>query len=268
MLSPIKYPGGKSRMADKIIELFPANYEELHYIEVFGGSAAVLLNKKPSVLEIYNDLNDLLYNLFKVIRDKPEKLFELYFLTLHSRTALKEAKRNLDKGTVKSDVYKALYMLIRSNMSFSGYGTGFNLATKKPVIPTSVPMKVHFFEIADRLKNVYIENCDFREIIEKTDTKESLYYIDPPYIVGHKYDKMMPGIESSFTIHDHKELAFMLGHIKGKFVLSIDVHPDVVKLYDKPRYKFHYYESYTGGKYIARNGDKRQKSTEILITNY
>lgn len=64
--SPIVCIGGKSRLANKIIELFPRHR---HYVEVFGGSGAILFSKPRSKIETYNDINGELVNFFRVLRD-------------------------------------------------------------------------------------------------------------------------------------------------------------------------------------------------------
>jgi len=75
-----------------------------------------------------------------------------------------------------------------------------------------------------RLNGVFIENLDFETCIKKYDRKHTLFYCDPPYLhtSGYKY---------SFTIDDHKRLAELLKNIKGKFLLSINDHPEIRKMY-------------------------------------
>ena len=64
--SPVSWFGGKHYMRTKILPLMP---EHTHYLEVFGGGASLLFGKEPVQLEVYNDIHDGLYALFKVLRE-------------------------------------------------------------------------------------------------------------------------------------------------------------------------------------------------------
>ena len=72
-LTPFGYFGGKYFMIDNLIPLFPSHKT---YVEVFGGSGTILINKSPSKVEVYNDIDGELYNFFKVIADR--KLFKKF----------------------------------------------------------------------------------------------------------------------------------------------------------------------------------------------
>ena len=75
MEKPIPQIGGKRLSANRLVKLIP--YHNI-YVEVFGGGASLLFKKEQSYKEIYNDLDNLLYNFFIILRDKPKELF--YFL--------------------------------------------------------------------------------------------------------------------------------------------------------------------------------------------
>ena len=64
---PVKWYGGKRFMLKHIIPLIPKHKT---YVEVFGGSGALLFAKQPSEIEVYNDIHSGVVNLYRVLRDK------------------------------------------------------------------------------------------------------------------------------------------------------------------------------------------------------
>src|SRR5271170_963472 len=123
--SPITWFGGKSRLAPTIIGYFPSHKT---YVEPFGGSAAVLLAKEPSAIEVFNDIDKQLFNLFQVLRD--ERLFKRLRrsleLTLYSRAEFDLAMQQSD-----DPVEAARRLLVRQRQSFSGKGEDWSYSTKK-----------------------------------------------------------------------------------------------------------------------------------------
>jgi len=73
------YYGGKYYFLDELYKYFPYH---LHFLDLFGGSFTVTLNKKPSKLDTVNDINDSIINFFKVLREKPADLLRVLELTL------------------------------------------------------------------------------------------------------------------------------------------------------------------------------------------
>jgi hypothetical protein len=88
--SPFPWFGGKQKLADDIIGLFPPHNV---YVEVFGGGGSVLLSKTPSTLDVYNDVDDGLVCFFTCLRDEPERLIALLELTPYSRSSGSGAAR-------------------------------------------------------------------------------------------------------------------------------------------------------------------------------
>jgi D12 class N6 adenine-specific DNA methyltransferase len=74
--------GGKFSHLEWLLPLLPKCH---HYCEPFAGSAAVLLNREPSPIETYNDLDGEVCNFFRVLREQREKLAEAIALTPFSR---------------------------------------------------------------------------------------------------------------------------------------------------------------------------------------
>lgn len=117
---PLSWHGGKSRFTSNIIALFPEHHT---YCEVFGGSAAVLLAKEPSRVEIFNDVDDSLVNLFRVLRDPDscDRLQKACQCTLYARSEFELAREPVD-----DPVERARRFLVRQRMSRSGLGERFS----------------------------------------------------------------------------------------------------------------------------------------------
>lgn len=185
----IQYPGSKDNLSATIISYFPRHKL---YVEVFGGSGAVLFNKQPSEIEVYNDLDENLAVLFRVLRD-PEKsklLYELIRMTLYSRAEFELSQTKITAHKFISDIDHALSVFLTYNLSYGGIihhrrekdtaSFGYSRTTSKAAQyrrrVNSIP------ETARRLEQVIIEQLDFRELIERYDSPDTLFYIDPPYI--------------------------------------------------------------------------------------
>jgi len=223
----IQWLGGKFNMIDHILPYL--NTEHRHYIEVFGGGASVLLNKKYSLMETYNDLNGGLVNLFRVIRDK-EKFKEfkrLASLTLYSREEFYIFKKIYKEE--KDDIKKAymFYYIARTSFGglFNSFGTTTTTSRKNMCKTTSSYLsaidKLDFFH--KRLKRVQIENQPWETILKRYNSKDSLFYIDPPY---PKFTRKSGEYDCEMTNKNHRKLIRYLLKIKGKAIVS--TYPNII----------------------------------------
>ncbi len=172
-------------MADWVISNLPRHTT---YIEPFGGSAAVLLAKKPSKVEIYNDLYSDVVNFFRVIRDKEkcEEIIRLSSLTPYSREEFNEKRELLYNRMYKDEMEWAYAFFVCANMCFGG-----NIAKGKPsfglsfAVNSTNPVNNNInslVAISERLKEVVLENKDALELIDSVpNNKDFLLYLDPPY---------------------------------------------------------------------------------------
>ena len=108
----IPYIGGKCALANWIISNFPNDYQQKTYCEVFGGGGWVLFKKDESFLEVYNDLNKNLVNLFKIIRDDYQNFEHKCQWSLHSREMYTEARNKLKDDKFLNDIERALHYAI------------------------------------------------------------------------------------------------------------------------------------------------------------
>ena len=169
---PLRYYGGKWRIAPWIIQHLPPHY---HYIEPCGGGGAVLLRKSRSKLETYNDLDGDVVNFFQVMRDHADELIRKIELTPWSRVEYKQHAEIVD-----DPIERARRFWIGCNMSISSMAmtaSGMRVNKNRKSSPGRVPAKVHMNEshlyaVAQRLIGVQIENLPYNELIPRYDHTE------------------------------------------------------------------------------------------------
>jgi len=226
--SPVmRYHGGKFRLAEWVISFFP---EHNCYVEPFGGAAGVLINKPRSYAEVYNDLDGEIVNVFRVLRDQvmSERLIEKCILTPFSRDEFIASYESSD-----DPVEQARRTLFRSEAGFgsgasTGHNTGFRSDSKREYslachIWAKYPERIRVF--CERLRNVIIENIPARDIILKNDTSETLFYVDPPYVLDTRKLSRGNVYRYEMSDEDHIELLDTLLKADGYIVLSGYDHP-------------------------------------------
>src|SRR5207249_3952516 len=205
--------GGKYSHLDWLLPLLPTCH---HYVEPFAGSAAVLLNREPSPVETYNDIDGEVTNFFRVLRDRKEKLVEQIGLTPFSR---EEFYRALSEENVANDVERARRFYIRARQVRTGLAQTASLgrwanckntsrAGMSGVISRWLGGVEDLPQIAERLMRVQIENRPALHVIRLYDSKGTLFYCDPPYIHETRGDAKAYGYE--MTNQEHAELAAVL----------------------------------------------------------
>ena len=193
--------GGKYSHLNWLLPLLPMT---THYCEPFGGSAAVLINRPPSPVETYNDIDGEIVNFFRVLREQKEALIEAIGLTPFSReefeTAISEPKERL------SDLERArrFYILARqvrtglAQKASSGRWAHCKL-TSRAGMAGAVSRWLGAVEdlplIAQRLLRVQIENAPAIEVIKRYDSEETLFYCLAPGSLMRTADERMVPIE-------------------------------------------------------------------------
>jgi len=262
----LNYMGGKYHLAKWIISNFP---EHSIYVEPFGGVAHVLVQKYPSKLEVYNDINIDVVNLFRVLQNKTkrEELIGLLQFTPYSRKWLDDIRDGEYKiPTEDEEVRKAYRFLILTRLSFASNiykhkpTWGYNLKKDKMIMSFVNFTDKYIYEIIERFKMVQIDMLDFRKVIEKYDSSDTLFYCDPPYWGCEYYYK------GEFSKQDHIDLARMLNNIKGKACVSYYDFPELKELYPLSKWRIEKRGTFKHSEKVI--GNKRQKSEELLLMNY
>lgn len=244
--------GSKSKIAENIIKLFP--YHE-RYIEVFGGSGAVLFAKDKSNIEIYNDGNANLVAMFYAIKYYPEEFKRALEAMMLSRDiwnyAKEECKKELNIKNRRERIERGVlfYYLICLSFGSKGGTFGGKMADIK---------NKDFLSIAKRLEKVMVENLDYVDLIKKYDDKDALFYIDPPYLNTEKYHSQ----KKRFNQEEFVKLFDLLKTIKGKFILSHNDN-EVIRAMSE---KFYTYEIEHA--YCINSNNNKQECKELCIMNF
>lgn len=216
--SPIRWWGGKGRVVHRLLQYVPPHR---HYVEVFGGGAALLFAKPPCEgVETYNDLDGGLVNLFRVLRD-PEKFarfHRLASLTLYSREEFYWYK-NFESD---SDVERAHAFFVVARMSIAGDRQDWSRSIKShrsSIGAFSYSSTIERLpQLHRRLRNVQIERRDFRKLIPEFVTPRTLIYCDPPYVPSTRMSPNKYSCEMSND--DHGDLLDILVSYSQMAVLS------------------------------------------------
>ena len=221
----ISWYGGKFYQMDFIRAHIPRNAN--HFVDAFGGGGSVLLNMPRFKQETYNDLNVDLVRFFRVLQSNGSELQRRIFFTPYSRWEYQKAcgergtEQFDDVETVKSFIIRARQAVAGQESSGQGswsycikYAGG---GTKSAAAWARWAFRLG--EAIQRLYKVNIENMPAVDLIRKHDSKDTVFYLDPPYVHDSRKDKTNYA-EYEMSNDDHKELAEVLNGIKGRAVLS------------------------------------------------
>lgn len=211
--APTKYCGNKLESLPKILPLIP--YLDT-FVDVFGGSGQVLLSRRPSKLEVYNDRQSGMSAFYRVLQNSTLlKDFETRLANLqHSRELFYAFREDLNKHDIDL-VERALKWYYMVQVSFGGKGKEFG-RIKAPDTP--IFGRIHCYQdvfphFHRRLQGVQIENLDWKDCIRDYDSHNTVFYLDPPYWESNQYEHTM-------TRGDHVRMCEMIFDSKGFFALS------------------------------------------------
>ncbi len=218
--------GGKFSHLDFLLPNLPN--DATHFCDVFGGSAAVLINREPAPVETYNDLDSELVNFFSTLRhpEHGERLLKEIALTPFSREELALA---CTPGLDLEDVERARRFYVRARQTRTGLAQTSSegrwaqcILTSRSGMSGAVSRWLGAIEglppIIDRLMRVQIDNAPALEVIQRYDTPETLFYLDPPYVHDTRGDKH--AYYGEMTDAQHTELARLLHGVKGCAAIS------------------------------------------------
>ncbi len=257
------YMGGKTRLSSQIVKFIP-NHKV--YVEPFFGSGQVMFRKgykdvknTHNYREIINDLDYNLINLYIQIKDNPVKLIEELNLILYNENEHNKYKTNRNEYNELNNIKKQQYYLFNTISSFGKrINGGFQYSKTGEDNTKTFNNKIQTIkQFHERLKNTYIFNRNYKEIIKKFDSKDTFFYFDPPYKDTQKYET---------NDIDYIEFQKEIKNIKGKFIVS-HYYDDYIKEYFNG-YKIEHLKHFRS---ISKQKDGKRpnkKVDEIIIMNY
>ncbi len=197
-----------------------------HFCDVYGGSAAVILNLEPYPVETYNDIDSELVNFFETLRGQEQELIKAISLTPFSRA---ELARACESATGLTALERARRFYIRARQTRTGLAQKSSggrwahcVLTSRAGMAGAVSRWLGsvegLAEITQRLQRIQIENSPAIEVIRRYDTDRTVFYLDPPYVHATRGDSMAYGYE--MTDEQHEVLASVLRNIRGRAIIS------------------------------------------------
>jgi len=253
MKSFLSYLGGKSLLAGKIAARIPDHH---CYCEVFAGAAWLLFRKEESTVEIINDINVELVTLFRVVKNHLDEFVRYLRWMLVARDEFERLKEA--KPETLTDIQRAIrfFYLLKAGYASRIKNPTFSVGTTGRSNFNLLRIEEELSQVHLRLVRVYIENLPFEKFIPRFDRPDTFFYLDPPYL----------GFENCygdgiFRREDFTKLNELVKGLKGKFILSINDHPEIRLLFKGFRIKKEA-TLYTAAK------TTKKKVNELVISNF
>lgn len=245
LASPLRYPGGKSRLTDYIKTIIRMNnHNDDYYVEPFAGGASIglsLLFQKCVSKIVINDLDRSIYSFWYSVLNNAEDLCRL----IHDTPVTIENWRKYQEIQKKKDDYSPLdlgfstFFLNRTNRSgiiMGGVIGGINQDGKWKINerfnkPNLIKRIEKIAQYRNRIQLYNLDGCKFVNIIYKKLYDKAFFYFDPPYYVKGKCL-----YKNHYNIHDHAILSEKIKSLdKIKWVVSYDNVPEIKDLYSHYR---------------------------------
>ena len=224
--SPFGYFGSKQRLALHIAKMLPPHNA---WVEAFCGSAAVTMAKKAAPIEVINDADLQIVNVFRQLRDHPTKLIRQIELTPYVREEFERAYR---RTAAVSDLERARRFLVACMMTVNGamgsngqgvrhsgfsYSQSYTRNGQEARVSRWNSLPERLSKVVQRLKHVRIEHKDARDLLRMFHKRPAtLFYLDPPYLMNRDTKYKIDANDKEF----HEELLELCCRAKCMVLVS------------------------------------------------
>lgn len=249
----VPWIGGKRRLAKRLLQLFP---EHQCYVEPFAGGAALFFLKEPSEVEVLNDINGELINLYRVVKHHLGELVQQFRWALVSRQMF--AWTQDTPPETLTDIQRAARFLYLQKNAFGGKVAGqtFGTGTTRPSGLNLLRLEEDLSAAHLRLARTYIEHLPWDQVIRRYDRPHSLFYCDPPYFGTEGY-----GVD--FPLEQYDRMAELARTIQGRMIISVNDIPAMRKAFSSLEIERAELCYTVGGA-----GRSKEKSGELIIRNF
>lgn len=253
MATPIvPWIGGKRRLADHLIPRFPKHE---CYVEVFAGGAALYFLRPPAAVEVINDINGDLINLYRVVQHHLEEFVRQFKWALTSRQVFKWLQDTVPETLTDIQRAARFYYLQHNCFGAKVEGQSFGTATTSPPGLNLLRLEETLSAAHLRLSNTFVERLDWKSCIDRYDRPHTLFYLDPPYWETEGY-----GVP--FAYEEYVAMAARLRCLKGRAIVSLNDHPAIRQAFDG----FHI--ETVDIKYTVGGGGREAARKEVIIFSW
>jgi DNA adenine methylase len=212
MIGPLAYIGGKRRIAARLASLLPPH---ITYVEPFAGGAQVFFHKRPSRVEVLNDLDGEIVNFLRICQRHPRELVRTLRYFVPSRAVFAQLAAQNPRDL--TEIERACRLLYLQKNAFGGHvrQRAFHFCVTKPSNFNPARLPTIIDNAARRLQRVQLECWPYERVLERYDRASTFFYVDPPYAGISLY-------QFNLTDADFRALATRLSGLTGKFLLSIN----------------------------------------------
>lgn len=219
----LAWPGGKRRLAKVLLPLIHSRPHSC-YVEEFSGGASMFFLRQPAPVEVLNDVNGEVINLYRVIKNHLDEFIKQFRFTVASRQLFE-----LNKETpphVLTDVQRAARFLYIQKLAFGGKlsSQSFGTSPSSPPRFNILRLEEDLSQAHLRMSRAWIEHLDWDDCLLKWDRDYTLHFLDPPYYETEGY-----GVP--FEFEEYEKLAEAMKTMKGSAILTINDHPAMRKVF-------------------------------------
>ncbi len=247
----IPWIGGKRRLAKSILPLFP---QHTCYVEPFCGAAALYFMKSQAEVEVLNDINGELINMYRVIKHHLDEFAKQFRWALSSREIFRWLQ--VTPPETLTDIQRAARFYYLQKLSFGGKVNSqtFGTATTSAPRLNLLRLEEDLSQAHLRLSRTYIEHQSWQDCIAKYDRPHTLFYCDPPYWGTEGY-----GVD--FNLDQYDQMAALAKSIKGKMIVSVNNIPEMRKAFADLTIE-------TVDITYTVDGNNRSKRSELIVRNF